>query len=232
VHDDGPVPGWVVLIPVKDLMRAKSRLPGPARARGSVALAMARDTVSAAARCPLVGRVVVVTNDPVVAAAVGPWASVTPDRPRAGLSAAVEDAAARVGPSGHGRGVAVLTADLPALRAAELGRVLCAAASTPRSFVADAAGTGTVLLAATGTAALRPAFQGASRAAHAGSGAVELTWLAGPGLRHDVDTLDDLVTALDLVRGRSTDGAYGSGWRTAAAAARTGWTRAGGAASV
>jgi 2-phospho-L-lactate guanylyltransferase len=57
---------WTVLLPVKVLARAKSRLAVLAGdRRGELALALASDTVTAALACPEVARVVVVTSDPV-----------------------------------------------------------------------------------------------------------------------------------------------------------------------
>src|ERR1700744_2016348 len=56
---------WTVLLPVKVLARAKSRLAAPAGARRrELALAFASDTVTAVLACPEVARVVVVTSDP------------------------------------------------------------------------------------------------------------------------------------------------------------------------
>src|ERR1700722_10624606 len=57
---------WTVLLPVKVLARAKSRLAVLAGdRRGDLALALASDTVTAVLACPEVARVVVVTSDPV-----------------------------------------------------------------------------------------------------------------------------------------------------------------------
>jgi 2-phospho-L-lactate guanylyltransferase len=57
---------WTVLLPVKVLARAKSRLAVLAGdRRRELALAFASDTVTAALACPEVARVVVVTSDPV-----------------------------------------------------------------------------------------------------------------------------------------------------------------------
>ncbi|MGH3265097.1 MAG: hypothetical protein ACRDNS_24245, partial [Trebonia sp.] len=57
---------WTVLLPVKVLARAKSRLASLAgERRGEIALALACDTVTAAGNCPEVARVVVITSDPV-----------------------------------------------------------------------------------------------------------------------------------------------------------------------
>ncbi|MEU4422649.1 2-phospho-L-lactate guanylyltransferase, partial [Actinoplanes sp. NPDC024001] len=96
---------------------------------------------------------------------------------------------------------AVLAGDLPALRPEQLGEALGQARG--RSFVPDAAGIGTVLLAVPPGARLDPRFGGHSAAAHAASGAAPLAgdW---PGLRQDVDTAADLDTVLTLGAGRRT----------------------------
>jgi 2-phospho-L-lactate/phosphoenolpyruvate guanylyltransferase len=193
---------WSVLMPVKVLDQAKSRLAeltGPRRAE--FALALARDTVTAVLGSIKPGpaaRVIVITDDQVAAVALGALgALVIPDEPRAGLNAALRHGAgyaARWPQSG----MAALSADLPALRPAELGQALSAAAAWPTAFVADAAGDGTTLYAATPGAAFRPAFGLASRARHAAGGAVELALDGIPGLRRDVDTPDDLRGAAGL----------------------------------
>src|SRR5487761_1434316 len=55
---------WSVVIPVKVLARAKSRLTGLAGARRpELALALAADTVAAAVGCPEVAAVIVVSDD-------------------------------------------------------------------------------------------------------------------------------------------------------------------------
>jgi 2-phospho-L-lactate guanylyltransferase len=59
---------WTVLLPVKVLARAKSRLAVLAgERRRELALALASDTVAAVLACPEVARVVVITSDPVAA---------------------------------------------------------------------------------------------------------------------------------------------------------------------
>jgi 2-phospho-L-lactate/phosphoenolpyruvate guanylyltransferase len=209
---------WTVIVPLKRLEAAKSRLRG-ARAgtdHEALVLAMALDTVAAALASPIVGRVVVVTGDPApseAAALLG--AEVIADVPDAGLNPALAYAATLVRPRGVTAtlpGVAALPADLPALRTEDLTEALRLAEEvargarppgTGRAFVADATGAGTVLLAAPPGALLEPCFGSGSAAAHAASGAVELVgdW---PGLRHDVDTPDDLAEAFVLGVGART----------------------------
>ncbi|OIJ89635.1 2-phospho-L-lactate guanylyltransferase [Streptomyces colonosanans] len=204
---------WTVVVPVKALARAKSRLSDTATdgLRPGLALAFAQDTVAAALSCTAVGDVAVVTDDPLAGrelAALG--ARIVPEEQAGGLNAALAHAAAvvrRLRPDGA---VASLNADLPALRPWELTRVLDAAADFPRAFLPDTAGIGTTLLSATRGRELRPAFGVDSRVRHRASGAMELALDAVDSVRQDVDTGDDLRAALTL----------GVGPRTAAAAAR------------
>ncbi|MFG2462383.1 2-phospho-L-lactate guanylyltransferase [Streptomyces sp. NPDC048523] len=204
---------WTLVIPLKPLARAKSRLSDTAGdgVRPGLALAFAQDTVAAALACPAVGDVAVVTDDALAGrelAALG--ARIVPDEPRGGLNAALAHGAAVVRSTRPESPLAALNADLPALRPLELARVLDAAAQFPRAFLADAAAFGTTLLAARGDAELRPAFGPDSRARHRASGAAELPLTEVDSVRQDVDTGEDLRAALAL----------GVGPRTAAAAAR------------
>ena len=197
---------WLAVVPIKPLTAAKTRLRGavPDAVHPDLVLAMAQDTVAAALAAPAVGQVRVVCDDPAVRAALSTLgAQCVPDRPGAGLNAAVTFGAAA------GRWTVALTADLPALRPAELDSALAAAEqANGRAYVADAEGTGTVLLAGQDPTSLRPAFGPGSAAGHARSGARRLD-LPLPRLRRDVDTRADLAAALAL----------GVGPRTAAAVA-------------
>jgi 2-phospho-L-lactate/phosphoenolpyruvate guanylyltransferase len=193
---------WTVVIAVKPLRAAKSRLRGavPDARHADLALAMLRDTVVAGRACAAVGTVLVVTDDPGAArAAAALGARVVPDRPGAGLNAALAFGADVV--AGVSGPRAALAGDLPALRTDELAAALGQARR--RSFVADVPGSGTVLLAAPAGVPLDPRFGPASAGAHAASGAERLSgdW---PGLRQDVDTAADLRTAMALGGGRYT----------------------------
>lgn len=204
---------WSLVVPVKRLARAKSRLSDTAgdAVRPELALAFALDTVAAALSCPAVADVAVVTDDSRAGrelAALG--AGIVAEEPGGGLNAALVHAAAAVRAARPDRPVAALNADLPALRPAELARVLNAAARSPRSFLPDAAGSGTTLLAAAPGRALDPFFGPDSRRGHRASDAVELRLDAVDSVRQDVDTGEDLRAALAL----------GVGPRTAAAVAR------------
>lgn len=190
-----------MIIPVKRLGAAKTRLRGavPADRHPELALAMVRDTAAAVLSTPAVARLIVVTDDPAVTASVRELgAQVVPD-PGAGLNAALRFGADDVaGPLSYRAG---LTGDLPALVPGELDEALSRASG--RSFVPDADGTGTVLLAVPPGETLRPLFGPDSARSHAGSGAAPVIgdW---PGLRQDVDTALDLGTVLGLGVGRRT----------------------------
>src|SRR4051795_2463495 len=126
---------WTLVVPVKPLAQAKSRLSGPAGPhRERLALAIATDTGSAVLRSSRVQGVVVVTDDPVAApelAALG--AIVVPDEPDDGLNPALVHGAAQARRIAPASGVGALSAALPALRPAELDRVLEAAEETPNA---------------------------------------------------------------------------------------------------
>jgi 2-phospho-L-lactate/phosphoenolpyruvate guanylyltransferase len=202
---------WSVVIPVKVLAEAKSRLAAlTGTYRAQLALAMAADTVAAAAAAAPVASVIVVTDDAVVGAelrALG--AIVIADEPAAGLNAALVFGAAYSAARWPGRGRAAMAGDLPALRPAELVVALDQAAVAGEAFVPDAAGTGTTLYAAGPGRAFSPRFGPGSRDRHGAAGAKELDLAALRGLRQDVDTPADLLLAARL----------GVGPRTAAALA-------------
>ncbi len=199
---------WGVAVPVKHSDIGKSRLQefaGPFR--GELARAMAADCVAAVVSCDLVDHVVVVTDDDGAAEqflAVG--ARVVADVPGKGLNPALEFGVEVLRSGLPGLWVAVLSADLPALRPAELATALAAASRVPRAFLADAAGIGTTLLTAAPGVALEPSFGRLSRAAHRASGATEIDPSGLSTLRRDVDTASDLRDAAG----------FGVGPRTAA----------------
>lgn len=198
-----PDPRWLLVVPVKESHRAKTRLVPPhPLSRPRLARAVALDTLDEVCRALPPAQVVVVTSDGVVAAAAGALgASVVPD-PGAGLDAAVRAGwGATPGTGSPVTGWAVLLGDLPALRAEDLREALRACAVVPAAVVPDAEGTGTVLLTATG-APPTPRFGPGSAARH-GEHARRLE-LDLPRLRRDVDTLDDLAQAVRLGVGPRT----------------------------
>jgi 2-phospho-L-lactate guanylyltransferase len=199
---------WTVVIPAKALPEAKSRLlpatGDPAQHR-TLVRAIRADTLSAARAADGVARVVVVVDRPGDA----PDGDLVLVQTRPGLNAALAEAAGHAASSWPADGVAALVGDLPALQPAELTAALAAAATHPRAFVRDAAGTGTTLLTATPGCELRPRFGPDSAARHRAD-AAELA--AGSGLRRDVDTAEDLRSAATYDLGPATTGVIaGSG---------------------
>ncbi len=195
-----------VLVPVKPPSVAKSRLASLGdEVRTELAAAFALDTVDAALACREVARVLVVTDDFRLAAAVRPrGADVVPDGVADDLNATLVQAAAELARRDPQLHLAALCADLPALRPEELGRALSAAPGGRTAFVADASGTGTTLLLAPDLSAFDPRFGAGSADAHRAAGAHEVTLSDVPTLRRDVDTPDDLAEALDLGAGPRT----------------------------
>lgn len=209
-----PMDGWSLVVPLKPLVVAKSRLATAAddMLRPHLALAFAQDTVAAALACAAVRDVVVVTDDPAAGAELaGLGARIVADTPAAGLNAALAHGADAVRARRPHAAVAALNADLPALRPPELARVLAHASAFPRAFLTDAAGIGTTLLTATPSTELRPAFGGRSRRRHLASGAAEILLEGVDSVRQDVDTGDDLALALALGVGPRTAERWAAG---------------------
>jgi 2-phospho-L-lactate guanylyltransferase len=205
---------WSLVIPVKLLAQAKTRLTGLAADRRSrLVLAMAADTVAAAAQADSVATVLVVTDDQDVREVAGALGAVVLPDAGNGLNEALGYGAAYAQERWPVRGRCGLAGDLPAMRPAELATALTMAASLGVAFVPDADGTGTALYAAAPGREFRPEFGPASRRRHLAGGAAEIDARILVGLRRDVDTLDDLRAAA----------AIGLGPRTRAELALDGW---------
>ncbi|HYH31130.1 MAG TPA: 2-phospho-L-lactate guanylyltransferase [Pseudonocardia sp.] len=205
-----------LVIPVKPLTKAKSRLRGAAdggigepRAHARLAMALARDTIDAVRTASAVRHLLVVSSDPVVAAELGVFGvEVLPDGPVPGLNLAYERGAAFLRERDPDAAVGALQADLPALHPPELDEAVAVALAlfatgVRRAFVADTEGTGTTFLLAAPGADLDPRFGVGSARRHEESAARPLAgrW---PGLRRDVDTADDLREAAGLGLGEHT----------------------------
>ena len=196
-------PGWVVVIPIKPTDSGKSRLAEVGLDRPALAAALAVDTIAAAAACAAVARVLVVTDDPDVAAAVRvlPRVDVVGEGGARGVDGAVALGAAQ---AGDDRPRAALLGDLPSLDPADLARALRTAASVDRAVVADREGTGTTMVTARAGVTWMSAFGPGSFARHAALGFTPLAVAAHSTLRRDVDTPDQLRAAADLGLGAAT----------------------------
>ena len=197
---------WTVLIPLKPLDLAKSRmrvLPPPLRE--ALVVGMALDVRDAVLGCREVDEVIVVSRDPRWRPILGwPRVRFVSDRPDDSLNDALRRGAAAGRRGGHEGGIAALTGDLPALTADELGVALRRGSADGSSFTADARGTGTTLLAARSPSSFDPRYGGPSRLRHLAAGARELGLPRRSGLRQDVDTPADLAEAVLIGVGRHT----------------------------
>ena len=194
-----------VLVPVKPPAVAKSRLGGLGdRSRRQLASAFAGDTVAAVTACALVARVLVVTDDHLLAGRLSELgAEVLPDG-TTDLNGTLLQAAAELHRRDPALRLVALCADLPALRPEELARALAAADPARMSFVSDQDGRGTTTVVAPTLEQFRPAFGAHSRRQHLAAAAYEVAVDDVPGLRRDVDDPDDLVAALELGVGPRT----------------------------
>lgn len=200
---------WAVVVPVKELPVAKTRLGMGDAERTALALAMASDVVSAALACPVVDGVVVVTNDARAAAVLADLgARVVADVSDAGLNPALLDGARYARALWPRHGVAALASDVPCATPEALAGALREAAAFPRALMPDARGDGTTLLTASPGHDLDPRYGASSRHAHVAAGARQLADSAA--LRRDVDTPDDLAAAVALGVGAATRAALDS----------------------
>ncbi|MBB3045334.1 2-phospho-L-lactate guanylyltransferase [Nocardioides sp. LMS-CY] len=191
-----------VLLPVKSLDTAKSRLELTDAGRRSLALAFLLDTLRAAAECRLVGDLVVVTRDQQVTDVVreGGASVVVPGDAR-GLNGELAQVLAERLPGG--RPTTILMPDLPSVTAHELEEALTLGRREHRpTYVEDLSDGGTTMLTSR-RGDLVPAFGARSAARHRSAGARpvggELV-----GARCDVDDLESLRMAVYIGVGPHT----------------------------
>ena len=202
--------GWAVVLPVKILDQAKTRLlPANDPARPELALAFLQDVLSALASSSRVARITIVTDDERVQDLIGStphhWVA---EGGRQGINAAAL-MGAKLTPVAMG--TAIVTADLPCLTSATIDHVLAKAELTPRSFLADTQGLGTTMLMNHPGADCTPEFGVRSRARHTAAGYVEIGLNASADDRRilapahrDVDTPVDLWDAMRIGVGTFT----------------------------
>ncbi|WP_110590098.1 2-phospho-L-lactate guanylyltransferase [Microbacterium suaedae] len=192
---------WSVVVPVKTTASGKSRLELPDADRPQLALAIALDTIDAAACADAVGEVIVVTGDADVQAGVeqidgARWIS----DPGMGLNGAARAGLER---AEHDARAAML-GDLPALKSIDLDRALLRATAEERGVVADTEGIGSVLLTWREPSVFDPRFGSGSAQQHVEAGHVLLDVPATSTLRRDVDTAEQLRDASHLGLGPRT----------------------------
>lgn len=199
---------FAVLVPVKPLDRAKSRMRAlPDARREALAAAFALDTVEAALAAGSADRVLVVTDDTDVADRVRALgAEVVPDGVGGDLNGSLTQAAAEARRRWPALQPVVVCADLPGLSSADLEEVL-REVTVAGAVVPDARGDGTTVYTAPWDR-FAPAFGAGSFARHLAQGARPLP--APDGARLDVDEPEDLARAVAAGVGRHTRAALGT----------------------
>lgn len=200
------IPSYGVVVPVKPVAVAKSRLGALGDdVRRRLAAAFAEDTISAALRCDVVAKVMVVTDDHKLAGRLTVTdVQVIPDGAGDDLNASLVLGAAELLRRFPELRIAALCADLPALRSQELAHVLRVAPHDEMGFLADAERVGTTVVTAADLGTFRPAFGHGSRAEHLALHAVEIESADVTSVRRDVDTPHDLAEAFRLGIGPRT----------------------------
>ncbi len=183
---------FALIVPLKSSVRGKSRILLPLAQRRALALAMAHDTVLAAAAAHGVDTVLVVAEDPADAAGFADLGAKVLIKAAPGLNEAIMSGAGWLAVGGWTGPVAVIPADLPFLQGTDLRDALQEASAQPSAVVADLAGTGTTVLTAVDGASLRPHFGSWSFAAHQRAGATAVPVPISSTVRWDVDTVADL----------------------------------------
>jgi len=200
-------PGWSIIIPVKPLTSAKSRLASLPVSPDQLARAFLIDVLNAVTLVPRVRRVVVASSDPEVASIASlAGALFVDDSGRQGINAGAQLA------RGHrveGTAVGVLVSDLPWLTPASLDAALALGEDHKCSFIADADDTGTTLWMASPHHRGDSHFGPESRRRHRDAGSTDLVLEKDVDarlqpLRRDVDTPEGLQRTSGLRMGKST----------------------------
>ncbi|MFC9555818.1 2-phospho-L-lactate guanylyltransferase [Rhodococcus sp. NPDC056960] len=179
-----------MVVPIRSLRTAKSRLRVSGAMRSQLALAFFLDTIAALEGCTEVERIVVVSRDATIQAWVRGRCDIVPDG-ETGLPAAIDCGIERLRRIRHSGPVAVVLPDLPYATADAVDMLFDSAREHLRAFLADATGTGTTCVTAASTDAVVHRFGPNSASAHAEAGLAALD-APVPNLRNDVDELADL----------------------------------------
>jgi 2-phospho-L-lactate guanylyltransferase len=199
----------LAILPVKRFADAKQRLAdrlAPAQ-REALVEAMVTDVLGALAVSRRLDGVLVITNEPAVAAiAKQLGASIVPDRRDAGQSAATAVGAAHAKRNGFDR-VLMVPGDCPALDRDELDALLSAHTASPSVvIVPDRHGSGTNALLLSPPDVIAPAFGPDSFERHrelAETAGVPFEVARPPTLLLDIDTPADLAALLAGPRQRA-----------------------------
>lgn len=193
-----PAPAsFSVVIPMKPLRAAKSRLNVTPTTRHGLVRAMFTDTPTGVLRSDRVASVLVVTGDPTLAeVAELHGAQAVPEPQSGGLNQALMRGWSRARAVAPSDAVVLMLGDLPGIETEDLEDLLETFTHQPSpTLVADRAGTGTTMLVV--PAGVRPvlAFGPGSSERHRQLGYVDALNEC-PSLRHDVDQVSDLEEVL------------------------------------
>ncbi len=195
----------VVIVPVRSLSGAKSRLGEPldAEERADLVMALLRQTVGAALAAGRVARVVVVSMDRELLDSARDMGAATLLQRTSGLNEGLDEARSAAG--AKATAIVVLPADLPGVAASAIDRLAeaaeRAAAAVPERpvvvLVPDRHGSGTNALLVMPPDAITFRFGEGSREAHRAAATIAgATYLELDGpLSFDVDTAEDLLEA-------------------------------------
>lgn len=209
-RDVWPADRWAVVIPVKHLASAKSRL-----GRDDLAWPFLRDCVAALQSCTAIELIAVATSDAEVATwATGAGLHVVSDKGCLGINDAIATAMTTLRLDRPRLPIMALVSDLPCLTPEAVDLLADLASGHATSFLADAEGTGTTAWCSAGVTESTPRFGIESHQAHVASGALDLVAhctqdqasTLAPA-RRDVDTPRDLQEAIRMGTGPATTAA-------------------------
>lgn len=182
-----------LVLPIKDIARAKSRLNLPPTARRQVAMALARHALEVATQCLPAGQIHVVSSDDGVRELAGGLGACVIADPGRGLNPAIERGVKDAARRDPRRGVVVLVCDLPEINAEALNAFFRVIDSSPGEarYVADRSGSGTTAVFCPAGVTVRMVFGQDSAARFEALGCRQVGD-APRELRSDLDTLDDL----------------------------------------
>jgi len=190
------------LVPVKARTAGKQRLAAvlDEAARARLVRAMLAHVLQVLHGCPQLSGIAVLTPDPQALPAGVVWLADAAGDMNGAVQAGLTALAAR-----GARHAAVISADLPRLRASEVQALLAAALEDGVALASDRHGSGTNALALSLPARFRPQFGAGSLARHLAQArelSLTATQICLPGLQFDIDEPEDLALL------QQQDGAY------------------------
>ena len=185
-----------IVLPIKEICRAKSRLEIPVYLRQAIALRLAENSLGVAVAAVSARRVIVVTSDALVQELAGQVGAGVVNDGGQGLNVAAARGVAAARAAFPELRTNVLVADLPWLTLPSLEHTLAVLARSDSSvIVSDAQGVGTTLLSLPAKCTVQMVFGRDSAIRFAAQGCHALS-SAPQALRMDLDTTRDLRAML------------------------------------